>query len=61
MSITLVALSSVNNAFFLTLILLDTYFVPLGNTERDIGSLAIDEIDNDKEVMSFFAKIWGLD
>ena len=36
-------------------------FVPLENSERDRGSLVIDETDNGKDAMSFIAEIWGLD
>lgn len=38
-----------------TLNLLDTNFVPLGDNERDAGSLAVDETDNGKDLMSFIA------
>jgi len=45
----------------LTLTLSNKDFVPLGDSERDVGSLAIDETDIGKDIMSFVAKLWGLE
>ena len=39
----------------------DADFVPLGDSERDVGSHAADETDNGKDLMSVIAEIWGLD
>lgn len=39
----------------------DTDFVPLGDSERDVGSPVIDETDNGKDLISVIAEIWGLD
>ena len=41
----------------LTLTLSNKDFVPLGDSERDVGSLAIDETDIGKDIMSFVAKL----
>ncbi len=39
----------------------DADFVPLGDSERDVGSHAADETDNGRDLMSVIAEIWGLD
>lgn len=45
----------------MTLALLEINFVSLGNNEKDVGLLAANETDNDKDFASLIVKIWGLD
>lgn len=45
----------------MTLVLSNKDFVPLGDGERDVGSLAIDETDIGKDIMSFNAKVGSLE
>ena len=40
---------------------MDTDFVLLGNSKSNVGSLAIDETENDNNFISFIAQTWGLD
>ena len=45
----------------MTLVLLEITFVSLGNSEKDVGLLAVNETNNEKDFPSFIIKIWGLD
>lgn len=44
-----------------TLVLSYTNFVLHKDSEKDVGSLVVDEIDNDNDFMSFIVKVWGLE
>ena len=44
-----------------TLVLSYTNFVLHRDSEKDVGSLVVDETDNVNDLMSFIVKVWGLE
>lgn len=36
-------------------------FVPLGDSETNVGSLTTDKSNNGKDLMNFIVEVWGLD